>query len=64
MPPIRPPMWPPTEMPLNVNENARLITISVKAWPASVPVCWYSMISSAPRIPKTAPDAPTVSPFG
>ena len=31
MPPIRPPMWPPTEMPLNVNENARLITISVKA---------------------------------
>ena len=26
-------MWPPTEMPLTVNEKARLITISVNAWP-------------------------------
>ena len=57
-------MWPPTEIPLTVNEKARLITISVNAWPAICPVCWYSMISNAPRIPKTAPDAPTVIPVG
>ena len=45
-------MCPPTEMPLTVNENARLITINVKAWPAMLPVASYSMIRSAPRIPK------------
>ena len=40
------------------------MTISVNAWPAIWPVAWYSMISNAPRIPKIAPDAPTVIPVG
>ena len=38
--------------------------MSMNAWPMMLPVCWYSMISSAPRIPKIAPDAPTVTPSG
>ena len=33
--------------------------MSVNACPAMLPVAWYSMMSSAPRIPKIAPDAPT-----
>ena len=44
--------------------KATLITISVIACPASDPVTWYSRTSSAPRIPKIAPDAPTVTDSG
>ena len=44
-------MCPPHEIPEAVNEKARLITISVSAGPAKVPVCSHSRISSEPRIP-------------
>jgi hypothetical protein len=64
MPPINPPTCPPIEMFENVNEKMRLMTMSDIAWPASDPVAWYSMIRSAPRIPKIAPEAPTVIEFG
>ena len=64
MPPIRPPMWPPIEMFAIANDSARLITIHVIAFPARRPVVCHSRMSIAPRIPKIAPDAPTVGECG
>jgi hypothetical protein len=49
-------------MPENEKLITRLITIQVIALPASRPVTCHSRISIAPRIPKIAPDAPTVTP--
>ena len=47
-----------------VNVKARLTTIIVSAGPANEPVAIHSRIRSAPRIPKIAPEAPTVGEFG
>ena len=59
IPPIRPPTWPPHEMPGTTNDKPRLITINVAAVSREPPVTCHSRIIIAPRIPKIAPDAPT-----
>ena len=64
IPPIRPPTWPPQEMPGIANEMTRLIAINAAACPARRPVTCHSMIIIAPRIPKIAPDAPTTGVSG
>ena len=61
-PPIRPPMWPPIEMPEIDSVSTRLRTI-VPPMPdchGSMPR-WRSSMKAAPSRPKIAPDAPTVS---
>ena len=66
MPPIRPPMWPPTEIPLTVNENGLKVDHDQREGLAGdvAGLLVTSMMSNAPKIPKTAPDAPTVMPVG
>src|SRR3954451_23734881 len=64
-PPISPPMWPPIEIPGTANEKTRLMPIH-----SGSPLCIGSMprlrriTTPAPRSPKIAPEAPTVTAFG
>ena len=64
-PPISPPMWSPTEIPRTLSENTRLNTSTIPS-----PLCQIGMprlratTISAPKIPKIAPDAPTVGDIG
>jgi hypothetical protein len=57
-------MWPPIEIPASTKLRARLITISPIALPPSTYEPWRSRTRAAPRIPKIAPEAPTVTDVG
>src|SRR3954452_24908911 len=64
IPPIRPPTWPPIEIPETAKLSTRLIMISASAEPPSTKLRCRSRINAAPSRPKSAPEAPTVGAGG
>ena len=57
-------MWPPIEMYETAKLNARLKMTMKSAEPPKTLMWLRSRTSPAPRIPKTAPDAPMVAAVG
>ena len=64
-PPASPPRWPPREIPRKLTENSRLNSSTMPR-----PLCQIEMpraratTISAPKMPKIAPEAPTVGASG
>ena len=60
-PPTRPPRWPPTLIPLIPKVSARLIASRMPSWEAiSLKPRPRAITKVAPKMPKIAPEAPTV----
>ena len=61
---MRPPTWPPIETLEMRNEKTTFSTTTPSALPPKTQICWRSSTSPAPRMPNTAPEAPTVKRVG